>query len=88
MPWDSDAMNSPHTCRELQQDDQCMTQAEFTERFVAHCLKQCGFTHFDDGTPVAEYAQETAATYWADPAYREDGPEGCAESDMDYWGEG
>lgn len=88
MPWDTDALNAPHTCRELMQDDQPMTQAEFTDRFVAQCLKQCGFTHFDDGGSVADYAREIAQTYWSDPDYREDGPEACADSNMECWGEG
>ena len=43
-----------------------ITEQQFIDRFVAHCLNTCGFTHFDDGGSV----------------------EACAESDMDYWGEG
>ncbi|MBN8294585.1 hypothetical protein JI664_21610 [Rhodobacter sp. NTK016B] len=69
-------------------DTKDLTEALFAERFIAHCLKQCGFTHFDDGSPVADYAAETAKSYFSDPLYREEGPEACADSDMDYWGEG
>lgn len=65
-----------------------LTLEEFTERFVAHMTKIAGFERFDDGTPVAEYAREAATASWSDTYYREDGPEACAESDMDYWGEG
>lgn len=64
-----------------------ITEAEFTDRFVAHCLKTCGFSHFDDGAQVETYAREVAKSYWSDPIYRDEGPEACAESDMDYWGE-
>lgn len=64
-----------------------LTKEQFVERFIAHCLKECGFTHFDDGTPVAAYASEVAESYFADPEFGSEGPEVCAESDMDYWGE-
>lgn len=60
----------------------------WVDAYVAHTLKTCGFTHFDDGNPVEDYAREAAAAAWADPDYRADGPEACAESDMEYWGEG
>lgn len=64
-----------------------LTEEQFITRFVAHCMKQCGFTHFDDGTAVEDYAIDTAKSYWEDPIYRSDGPEACADGDMDYWGE-
>jgi len=64
-----------------------MTETEFVKRFTDHCLKECGFTNFDDGTSVADYCKSTAPTYWADAAYREEGPEACADGDMSYWGE-
>lgn len=64
-----------------------LTKEQFAERFVAHCLKECGFTHFDDGTPVAAYASEAAEAYFADHELGGDSPEECAESDMDCWGE-
>ena len=64
-----------------------MTRVEFTRRFIAYMCDNAGFTHFDDGTAVAAYAAEVVETYWADSTYREDGPESCAEGDMDCWGE-
>ena len=64
-----------------------MTEAQWVEAYVAHTLKTCGFTHFDDGTSVEAYAREVAPASYADPDYRADGPEACAESDMEYWGE-
>lgn len=68
-------------------DAEILTEAQFIDRFVAHCLAHCGGTHFDDGTPIADYAREVAAICWKDPTSRADGPEACAEADMDYWGE-
>lgn len=65
-----------------------MTKSAWIDAYVAHTLKVCGFSHFEDGTPVEPYARETAESYWSDASYRDDGPESCAESDMDYWGEG
>ena len=64
-----------------------MTQEEFERRFVAHMCGRAGFTHFDDGTTVADYAVAAVGSWWADEGYRSRGPEECAESDMDYWGE-
>lgn len=66
---------------------QDQTKAEWIEAYVAYTLKTCGFTHFDDGSPVEPYARETAETYWSDETYRQDGPEACAEGDMECWGE-
>lgn len=64
-----------------------MTVNEFTTRFTDHALAHCGFTHFDDGTSVKDYCAEVAPSYFKDQDYRVEGPEACAESDMDYWGE-
>ncbi|KPL55537.1 hypothetical protein ABB55_27620 [Prosthecomicrobium hirschii] len=61
-----------------------MTQSEFIERFVAHMIAEAGET-FPDGTSVAEYARETAQTYWDDEDQRSEGPEECADCDMSYW---
>ena len=72
----------------MAENTETLTEAQFVERFTAHCLKLCGFTHFDDGQPVSEYCADVAPSYYADPDYRDEGPEACAESDMDYWGEG
>lgn len=63
------------------------TKSEWIEAYVAHTLKVCGCTHFDDGTAVETYARETAESYWSEPDYRDEGPVSCAESDMDCWGE-
>lgn len=68
-------------------DTKTLTEEQFVARFVARCLSTCGFTHFDDGEPVEEYARMVAPCYWADPDQREDGPEECADADMSYWGE-
>ena len=62
-----------------------MTQEEFITRFIAHMVKTAGFAAFDDGTSVAAYAEEVAGSYWADEYCCADGPEACAEVDMDYW---
>ena len=62
-------------------------KAEFCARFKAHMLKRTPFDKFDDGMTVAEYADETAPTYFDEPEYRADGPEACAEADISYWGE-
>ncbi|WP_417261641.1 hypothetical protein [Celeribacter sp.] len=62
-------------------------KADFIDRFVAHCIKASGITHFDDGTSVAEYARDVAESCWNEPHYRSEGPEACADSDMSYWGE-
>lgn len=63
-----------------------LTQEEFCARFEAHLLNYGGPT-FDDGSSIADYARETAPTYWDDEALRLDGPESCADADMSYWGE-
>lgn len=59
---------------------------EFVQRFKARMLSVAG-TKFDDGESIADYADETAPTYWEEKGQREDGPEECADSDMSYWGE-
>jgi len=63
-----------------------ITRDEFIERFVKRMIAVAGAT-FDDGSSIEEYARGTAGTYFDDPNYREEGPEACAESDMDYWEE-
>lgn len=65
-----------------------LSKADWVEAYVAHTLKSCGFTRFDDGAPVAVYARECATASFDDPDYRSEGPECCAEGDMEYWGEG
>lgn len=62
-----------------------MTDAEFTERFVAHLLAISGGGEFEDGTPIEEYAREACPAYLADEIYRSEGPEACAEGDYQCW---
>lgn len=64
-----------------------LSKDEFCARFKAHMLKRAGPT-FDDGDSIAEYADETAPTYWEEEGWlRDQGPEECADADMSYWGE-
>ena len=49
-----------------------MTKEEFCERFKARMLAVAG-EKFDDGESVADYADETAPTYWDDPDQRAEG---------------
>ena len=62
-----------------------ITKEEFCARFKARMLEVTD--KFDDGSSVAEYADETAPTYWDDPDQRAEGPEECADADMSCWGE-
>jgi hypothetical protein len=59
---------------------------DFCARFKAHMLNLAGPT-FDDGSSIAEYAEQAAPTYWETDWQREEGPEACVEMDMEYWGE-
>lgn len=61
-----------------------MELEEFTERFVKEMIRLGGET-FADGSSVAEYARETAPLYFAEDYQREEGPEACAEADIDCW---
>lgn len=63
-----------------------LAEAEFCARFKARMLAVAGPT-FDDGDSIAEYADETAPTYWETDWQRALGPEECADADMSYWGE-
>lgn len=63
-----------------------MERDKFLTRFKAHMLKRAGET-FDNGDSIADYADETGPTYWDDPDQRADGPEACAEADMECWGD-
>lgn len=64
-----------------------ITREEFCARFKAHMLKYGGTT-FDDGSSIADYADEVAPTYFEDDDWlRKQGPEACADADMSYWGE-
>lgn len=59
---------------------------EFCARFKARMLSRAG-EKFDDGDSIADYADETAPTYWETDWQREMGADACADADMDYWGE-
>jgi hypothetical protein len=63
-----------------------VTQEEFCARFKARMIARAGET-FDDGGSIAEYADMAAPTYFEDASQRAEGPESCADADMDYWGE-
>lgn len=63
-----------------------MTKEEFCARFKAETLRLAGET-FDDGTSIAEYADEIAPSYYEDEFFRADGPEECAQSDIGSWDE-
>lgn len=64
-----------------------ITLDEFTKRFTAEAIRIAGFSEFDDGMSVDDYCKDVAASYYADPIYRDEGPEVCAEADTSYWGE-
>jgi hypothetical protein len=63
-----------------------ITQEEFCARFKEHLLKIAG-PKDDDGGDVAEYADMTAPTYYADQHQSDSsfGPEEAAETDFSYW---
>lgn len=65
-----------------------ISKEEFCARFKAHMLKLRG-EKFDDGTSIAEYADEVAPTYLEDlpETGSDETPEECAETDMSYWGQ-
>lgn len=70
----------------LKQANITMPREEFLSRFKAQMLKVAG-DKFDDGSSIAEYADEVGPSYYADPDQRAEGPEECAHADIDYWGE-
>jgi hypothetical protein len=63
-----------------------LTKEEFVARFKVRMLAVAG-EKFDDGTSIAEYADETGPSYFDDPDQRAEGPEECADADISYWGE-
>lgn len=63
-----------------------LTKEEFCVRFKAHMLKLTAPT-FADGGSIADYADETAPSYWETGWQRALGPEECADADISYWGE-
>jgi len=66
--------------------DKQLSKEEFCSRFKVRMMQVAG-EKFDDGESVADYADETAPTYWDNPHQRAEGPEECADADMSYWGE-
>ncbi len=63
-----------------------LSKEEFIARFKARMIAVAG-EKLDDGTIVAEYADEVAPTYYDEPWQCLEGPEECADADMSYWGE-
>ncbi len=63
-----------------------ITKGEFCARFIAEMMKALPIF---DGTAdeLRSYAEEIAPTYWETEWQREQGPEGCAQADISYWGE-
>jgi hypothetical protein len=57
---------------------------EFVARFKAHMLATAG-DKFEDGSSIAEYADEAAPAYWAEQHKDGESPEECAEADISYW---
>lgn len=59
---------------------------DFLRRFKAEMLR-IGGEKFDDGSSIADYADEIGPTYWDNIEQRIEGPEACAQADISYWGE-
>lgn len=57
-----------------------ITQEDFTRRFTAEAKRLAGVDVFDDGVTVDDYCRDVAPSYYADPHYRDYGPEACAGS--------
>lgn len=72
------------TLEDIAAEAAAMSKEEFCARFKARMLFIAG-ERFDDGGSVAEYADNTAPTYFDNPDQRSDGPEYCAETDVSYW---
>jgi len=63
-----------------------LSKEEFCARFKARMLAVAG-EKFDDGDSIAEYADDTAPSYYEDRLDHDESPEECADADMSYWGE-
>jgi hypothetical protein len=60
---------------------------EFCRRFKARMIERAGET-FDDGSSIADYADEIAPSYFEEErGPMTETPEDCADADMSYWGE-
>lgn len=77
---------APEPATQSQPEALVPSREEFCARFKAYMLSVSGPT-FDDGDSIAEYADETAPSYFDDEQMRAEGPEDCASADMSYWGE-
>ncbi len=62
-----------------------ITEAEFVERFTARLVANVGETDAE-GESVREYGARMGPTYYRDRDQRADGPEACADADLDCWG--
>lgn len=63
---------------EMNEDDY---KARFKTQMLSHAKR------FDDGSSVAEYADEIWKTYYEDVTDGDYDPEGDADADVSYWGE-
>jgi hypothetical protein len=66
-----------------------ITKAEFCARFKTRMLAVAG-EHFAQEGPdapesVADYADQSAPSYFDTDWQREEGPEACADADISYW---
>jgi hypothetical protein len=66
--------------------DTTISKDDFAQRFTAEMLRLVG-PATADGQSVAEYAEITWESYWRDPRFRQDGPEACANIDLEEWGD-
>lgn len=61
-----------------------ISKEEFCSRFRARMVSRIGQT-FDEGESVAEYADRVAPSYY-NGEFAAEGPESCADIDMECWG--
>lgn len=76
-------------CEECQEPPY-QRQADFVGAFVAYMVAQSGGSGgtFADGSLIEDYARCVALLYWESDDERADGPEECAQADMDCWEHG
>lgn len=67
----------------MSEDFASMPQDEFCRRFKARMIAVIG-ERYDDGSLVADEADQVGPTCWEDERQREDGPEECADTEMYY----
>jgi hypothetical protein len=71
-------------------DEKLIERDEFCRRFKARMIERAGET-FDDGSSIAEYADEAAPSYFEDFCEERgpvtETPEDYADADMSYWEE-